>query len=120
MKVLIVDDDPFIRDVLVAVLEGADYSVETAESGEQALAAFNGDRAIGLVISDMNMPGMNGLELMGKIRDAGSDLPVIILTGDDELAAGNSGADDYLLKDEHIQDTIIPSVKRVLEKGPRR
>ncbi len=120
MKVLVVDDDPFMRDVLVAVLEGAGYAAVTAESGTQALDAFRSDGSIGLVISDMHMPEMSGAELMRKIRGAGSDVPVIILTGDEDLPAVNREADDYLLKDEHVQDTIVPSVQNALKNHARR
>ncbi len=116
MKVLVVDDDPFIRDVLVAVLEDAGYSAVTAENGVQALNAFRADSAIGLVISDMHMPEMGGMDLMRKIREGGNGVPVIILTGDEELPAGEREADGYLLKDEHIQDMIVPSVQNVMKK----
>jgi len=119
MKVLVVDDDPFIRDVLVAVLEGADYAVVTAESGMSALDAFKADGGISLVISDMHMPEMSGVELMREIRAAGSTVPVIILTGDD-LPAGDREADAYLLKDENIQDTVIPAVQNVLNMRGRK
>jgi sigma-B regulation protein RsbU (phosphoserine phosphatase) len=120
-KVLVVDDDAFIREVLASILEGGGYDVGTAENGKQALAAFSADGAgVDLIISDMNMPEMNGTELIKKIRDAGSDVPIIILTGNSEISvaisAMNSGASDYLMKDENIQDTVILSVEKVLEK----
>ena len=119
-KVLIVDDDPFIRDMLAAILESSGYSVDTAENGAEALKKYNPDAGISLIISDMNMPEMDGLELIKKIRGSGSDVPIIILTGNNEISvaidAMNSGASDYLLKDENIQDTIILSAKKVLEK----
>jgi CheY-like chemotaxis protein len=116
-RVLVVDDDPFIREVMTAVLEGGSYDVVSAENGRQALEVFNaGGVAIGLIISDMNMPEMGGMELIAKIRQAGSDVPVIILTGSNDVSSMNSGADDYLLKDENIQDTVIPMVEKVLEK----
>jgi len=119
MKVLVVDDDPFMRDVLTAVLEGDGYAVLAAESGAQALDAIRADGSIGLIISDLHMPEMSGAELLRRIRAAGSGVPVIILTGDDELPAGNREADDYLLKDEHIQDAIIPAVQNILKKRAR-
>jgi CheY-like chemotaxis protein len=116
-RVLVVDDDPFIGEVMTAVLEGGGYAVITAENGRQALGAFNAEgAAIGLIISDMNMPEMGGMELIAKIRGTGSDVPVIILTGGNDTASLATGADDHLLKDEHIQDTIIPMVENVLAK----
>jgi signal transduction histidine kinase len=120
IKTLIVDDDSFVRDMLGMILQSSDYEVATAENGADALEKFKADAGIDLIISDMNMPGMNGLELIKAIRDGGSDVPIIILTGNNEISiaieAIRSGANDYLLKDENIQDTIILSVERVMEK----
>jgi CheY-like chemotaxis protein len=119
IKILIVDDDPFIREVLTAVLE-EDYAVVTAENGTEAFDAFNADSGIRLIISDLNMPEIGGRELIKKIRETGSDVPVVILTGNDELRSEDGGADDYLLKDENLQGSVVPSVERVLEKRARR
>lgn len=120
IKILVADDDAFIRDVLAAILEGGGYAVATAENGTEAFAQYTADPGIGLVISDMNMPGLSGMEVIAKLRGMGSDVPVIILTGNSEVSTAiqalNSGASDYLLKDENIQDTVSFSVSRVLEK----
>ncbi len=119
-KVLVVDDDSFIRDVLADILQAADYEVDTAEDGSEAFAKFTADSRIGLIISDMNMPQVSGMELINKLRDLGSDVPVIILTGNNEISlainALNCGANDYLLKDENVQETVSISASRVLEK----
>ena len=119
-KVLVVDDDSFIRDVLADILQTEDYAVDTAEDGVEAFAKCTADPGIGLVISDMNMPHMGGMELLGKLRDRGDDVPVIILTGNNEISVAisalNRGANDYLLKDENIQETVSISVSMVLEK----
>lgn len=119
IKVLIADDDPFIRDVLTAVLEGDNYAVVSAENGAEAFDAFNADNGIGLIISDLNMPEMSGRELIKKIRETGRDVPIVILTGNDELYSDDGGADDYLLKDENLQDSVVPSVEKVLGKRSR-
>jgi len=120
IKILVADDDAFIRDVLAAILQAGEYIVDTAEDGAEAFAKYCADPGIGLVISDMNMPKMNGLDLIGRLRGMNSDVPVIILTGNNEISiainALNSGASDYLLKDENIQDAVSISVTRVLEK----
>lgn len=120
VKVLVVDDDTFVSEMLATILKDGDYDVATAHDGAEALGKFNSDPDIGLVISDMNMPGMSGLELIHEIRGENSDIPIIILTGNNEISVAieaiNSGANDYLLKDENIQDTIILSVEKVLEK----
>jgi len=120
IKILIVDDDPFIRDMLGAILQASNYDIETAENGIGAIEKFKANLGIDLIISDMNMPLMSGLELIKAIRDEGSDVPIIILTGNNEISiaieAIRSGANDYLLKDENIQDTILLSVEKVMEK----
>ena len=118
-KVLVVDDDPFILEMVTAILEGETYTVAIAENGAEAFTKFCEDPGIGLVVSDMNMPDMNGLALIEKIRNQGSDVPAIILTGDDDLSISDTvrdGACDVLVKDENIQETIGPRVDMVLKK----
>jgi DNA-binding NtrC family response regulator len=119
-KILIVDDDPFMREIMAALLEGEGYAVALAENGAEAFSEFGAEPGIGLVISDMNMPDMNGLQLTKKIRDRGSDVPVIILTGDAELIhdvdALKAGACTVLVKDENIQETIGFFTARALGK----
>ncbi|MBI2355355.1 MAG: SpoIIE family protein phosphatase [Deltaproteobacteria bacterium] len=119
-RVVVVDDDPFVAEMLAAILDAEGFHVETAEHGHAALAALGRFPDTGLVISDMNMPRMSGLELITEIRKGGSDVPIIILTGNNEIAmaisALSSGASDYLLKDENIRETIVISVAKVLEK----
>lgn len=126
IKALIVDDDPFIREMVTAILEGEGYEVETAENGGEAFTKFCADSGIGIVVSDMNMPGISGLELIRKIRDQGSDVPAIILSGDEGLSLA-AGDFDVLVKDENIQETIGPRVgltlsnyRRKKESGPRQ
>ncbi len=119
-KILIVDDDPFVRDMLAMILQSGGYDTETAEDGEDAVDKYASAPDTGLIISDMNMPGMNGVELIKELRKNKVDVPIIILTGNNEISVAvealNSGASDYLLKDENIQDTIMLSAEKVLEK----
>lgn len=118
--VLVVDDDMFAREMIADVFQTADYLTETVSGGNEALHRLTSGSAFDLVVSDMNMPEMNGLELLKEIRKCGQDVPVIILTGNEEITvaieAMNNGANDYLLKDEHIEETILLSAKGVLEK----
>ncbi len=119
-KILIVDDDPFMQEILAAILEGEGYGIALAENGAGAFNAFCADPGLGLVITDMNMPDMTGLELIKKIRGRGSDLPAIILTGDDDrlhdVDALNDGACDIVVKDETTQETIGSFVAKALER----
>ncbi len=118
--ILVVDDDSFVREMLCMILETSGYAVATAENGAAAFHQCVGGQRTDLIVSDMNMPQMNGLELIRKLRENNIDTPLIILTGNNEISVAvealNSGATDYLLKDENIQDTVILSVEKSLEK----
>jgi signal transduction histidine kinase len=118
--ILVVDDDSFVREMLSMILETGGYAVATAENGAAAFQQCVGEQRADLIISDMNMPEMNGLELIRKLRENNIDTPLIILTGNNEISVAvealNSGATDYLLKDENIQDTVTLSVEKSLEK----
>jgi sigma-B regulation protein RsbU (phosphoserine phosphatase) len=119
-RILVVDDDVFVSEMLAEILIGEGYLVETVERGSEALRKLDERPDISLVISDMNMPEMNGLELIEIIRQRNLDVPIIILTGNSEIsvaiAALDKGASDYLMKDENIHETIVISAEKVLEK----
>ncbi|MBF0506376.1 MAG: response regulator [Nitrospirae bacterium] len=119
-KILVVDDDQFVRDMLAMILDAGGYGVETAENGLEALKKLRGGSDAEVIISDMNMPEMDGNELIREIRKNDEDIPIIILTGNNEISVAieaiHSGANEYLLKDENIQDTVILSVEKVVEK----
>lgn len=118
--ILVVDDDPFMRDVICSILQATGYSIETAENGTAAFDKFSKGTGFDLIVSDLTMPVMDGMKLLEKIREMDTEIPFIVLTGNSEisiaLSAIKNGANDYLLKDENLQDTIILSVGRALEK----
>lgn len=119
-KVLVVDDDAFVREMLSMLLEMDGYEVKTAEDGASAIASLDADPAVDLVISDMNMPGINGLELIPEVKKRNPEAPIIILTSFDDVyivsEAIERGAEDYIVKDENVQETFLPAVERILEK----
>lgn len=119
-KILIVDDDPFLREMLSEILQARDYTVETETDGEAALKHFNASTDFQLVISDMNMPKMGGMELIKRIRDTKIDVPIIVLSGNNEISTAlealNNGASDYLVKDENIQDTLPVAAEKAMDK----
>ncbi len=119
-EILVVDDDRFVQDMIGSILEGSGYSVLKAENGRQALNIAGQHPNIRLIISDIEMSVMNGIEFVKSFREYNTNLPVIILTGMEKitiaLEAIRSGADDKIIKDEHIYDTLTISVKNVLEK----
>jgi two-component system, OmpR family, KDP operon response regulator KdpE len=99
-RILIVDDDPQIRRVLRTALVAQDYEVADARNGEEALERFR-EGKFDLVILDMNMPGIGGLETCRTIRTT-SDISIIMLTvrdaESDKVEALDAGADDYMTK----------------------
>src|SRR2546422_3831900 len=99
-RILVVDDDPQIRRVLRTTLIAQGYEVADARNGEEALERIRGEK-LDLVILDMNMPGMSGLETCRLIR-SGSDVAIIMLSvrdaEADKVEALDAGADDYITK----------------------
>lgn len=102
--VLVVDDEPSTRFLIRSLLERRGFEVFEAGDGVEALALAAGEPAVGLVVADLNMPRMDGLELIWELRrgDGGRHLPVIVVTGEaDELIEAQlleEGADDYIRK----------------------
>jgi len=100
-KVLIVDDEPSVRLVFRTTLEAAGYEVAEAAEGGAALGALR-DGPADLVFLDLRMPGMDGLEVLRRLREAGEDVPVVIVTahGDvpNAVEAMKLGAIDFLAK----------------------
>ncbi|MBK7584567.1 MAG: sigma-54-dependent Fis family transcriptional regulator [Myxococcales bacterium] len=100
-QVLVVDDEPNLRRVLTAQLERDGYDVHTAEDGEQALAHL-AEHHIDLVITDLRMPKMDGMELLRRAVALDSELPVVMITAhgtvDNAVEALKTGAFDYITK----------------------
>ena len=119
-KILVVDDDIFVREMLSSILEASGYTIEIAENGLQALEKCIADPSIDLIVSDVNMPEMDGIQLIKEVRKQGLDVPIIMVTGVSSISVAvdalSSGAIDYVLKDEGIEETINITVKRALAK----
>jgi two-component system chemotaxis response regulator CheY len=103
MKVLVVDDSQIMRRIIVGALEKAGIKdVLEAADGEQAVASVAKNADVKLILMDWNMPNMTGIEALGKIRAAGSVVPIIMVTTESEkervLEAIKAGANDYLAK----------------------
>ena len=117
-KILVVDDDPQIRRVMKATLVAHSYEVIEARTGEEALEVSAREMP-SLVLLDMNMPGMGGLETCRALRGA-SDIPVIILsvrnTEKDKVAALDAGADDYVTKPFSIQE-LLARIRAALRRS---
>ncbi len=121
IHILLVDDDPLIRDMISQILLAQNFLVETAENGQQGFEKFKVNPQISLVVTDLNMPLMNGLELIKKIRETtNSEVPVVVLSGNNEVSVAidaiNRGANEYLLKDENMENALGITVERALER----
>ena len=101
MTVLLVDDEPQILNILAETLEAVGIQVHTCNSGDEALA-FLAETPVEVMLSDLRMPGMNGLELLQKARELDPDLQTVILTGFGNMKSAvealRAGAYDYLNK----------------------
>lgn len=82
-KIMLVDDDPFALGMTEAVMDDAGFAVLAVESGAEALARLAAEPDIAVVISDMNMPEMDGLALFAALRGQGYQRPFVLLTGDE-------------------------------------
>ena len=106
-EVLVVEDEPQMRDLLTDNLEYEGYRVTAVESAEQALVEFD-RHAISLVLVDVMLPGMNGFELCQKLRSRGSHVPIIVLTARtnerDRVRGLDLGADDYVSKPFSVEN----------------
>ena len=118
-RILVVDDELDLRDILQCNLEAAGYDVDTAASAEEALTLI--DRAPDLLLLDVMMGGMSGFALAEKLRkEHASAVPIIFLTAkdtEDDLLRGFSvGADDYISKPFSLQE-VLARVKAVLRRA---
>ena len=117
-KVLVVDDEPSLANALGCVLLTEGYHVRTAAEGRNALASFHEWRPR-LVITDLRMAPMDGIELCRQIR-AQSNVPIIVVSGEDhevsKIEALDSGADDYVVKPFNAGE-LLARVRAVLRRG---
>jgi two-component system response regulator HydG len=118
IRILVVDDDASARTALVRLLEQDGYAVENAESGAAALAIVS-ERPADVVVTDLKMPGMDGVELLGKLKEQDREVPVIVATSfadvGSAIAAMRAGAEDYLTKPIDF-DALELAIERALER----
>jgi DNA-binding response OmpR family regulator len=121
-RILVVDDEPMVLEVVTTYLERDGYQVTTASSGAEAIAAISGSRP-DLVVLDVMLPEIDGFDILGRIRRS-SDTPVILLTArteeTDRVLGLELGADDYVVKPFSPRE-LAARVRSVLRRAqPRR
>jgi two-component system chemotaxis sensor kinase CheA len=120
--VLVVDDQFTVRQLQRSILEAAGYNVRTARDGREALATVTADADVELVVTDVQMPGMDGIELLRAIRadSERSSLPVVMVTsrgGEEDRRRGlEAGADAYIVKDRFDQKALLETVGGLLAR----
>jgi two-component system response regulator PilR (NtrC family) len=116
-SILVADDEPGVRESLAEVLRDAGYLVQTAADGTAALNALD-EREFGVVVTDLRMPGADGLAVLKRARDAAPQTLVLVMTAhgtvDTAVEALRAGAADYVLKPV-LFDDLLAKVTRLLE-----
>jgi len=117
--ILVVDDDPRITDLLRRVLAYEGYSVVSAASGKEALNRTL-ERPPDLIVLDIMIPGLDGLEVARRLRAAGDNVPILMLTArdavSDRVKGLETGADDYLVK-PFAPEELVARVKALLRRN---
>ncbi|HVR38561.1 MAG TPA: response regulator, partial [Thermoanaerobaculia bacterium] len=118
MRILIVDDEEVLRDVLEAVLRREGFDIVLAQSGEEALSVLDAED-IDLVVLDVMLPGISGIDTLRSIRISNPSLPVIVITAfssiDGAIEAMKMGAFHYIPKPFRNEEVII-TVNKALEQ----
>lgn len=119
-RILVVDDEPAIREFMAIAFGEEGYAVQTAASGEEAMRILTASGPVQAVFTDIRMPGMNGVELLRRIRHTWNETEVVIMTSDatvdTAVAAIREGAYDYLLKPVEDVEVLLALARRVKTK----
>ncbi len=118
-RLLVVDDDPLLRETLTTILEANNYEIETAENGKQALEKIQAT-IFDQIISDIDMPVMDGLTMLAELQAEGVETSVIMLSAHSDMEnvvrAMHSGAADFIAKPLQSEDALLLTLQRVAEK----
>ena len=123
--ILVVDDNPDSITILQSILETRGYGVLVAESGQEALRVANGVQRPDLVLLDVMMPEMNGLEVLQKLKESHgtAKIPVILVTAkthDDDVLSGYQYGADYYITKPFTAKQLLYGIDLVLGKGGAR
>jgi two-component system OmpR family response regulator len=117
-RILVVDDDPVIRDVLAAILRRAGYDADLARDGEEAWRGLKTNQPYDLVITDEMMPVLKGSDLAARVRSEGRTIPIIIMSGGAGGLSGTTqgawGAVQAFVPKPFAMQELLAAVSRVL------
>jgi two-component system response regulator MprA len=120
VKILVVDDERAVRESLRRALELEGYEIELAEDGREALERLAAESQPDVLVLDVLMPGVDGLEVCRRLRRAGSRLPVLMLTARDavenRVAGLDAGADDYVTKPFALEE-LLARIRALLRRS---
>jgi DNA-binding NtrC family response regulator len=117
-RILVVEDDQDIRDLLVETLQRSGFEIDTAENGKQGLQQFQAHH-YDLILTDIRMPVMDGLQMLKMIKKEDSKMPIVVVTAypsvDSAVECLVKGADDYLVKPIQMDDLNV-KINKALDK----
>lgn len=121
IKILLIEDDPFLLSMYSVKFESEDFKVLTAEDGEKGIKIALKEKPE-IILLDILLPKMNGFEVLAKLKksDETKNIPIILLTNlsqKDEISKGLSlGADDYLIKAHFMPSEVVEKIKKYINK----
>lgn len=119
MRVLVVEDETALREQLVARLQEDGYAVDNAKDGDEGLY-YGLEYPFDLAVIDLGLPGISGIELIKKLREANKNSPILILTArnrwQDKVEGLEAGGDDYLVKPFHMEE-LLARLKALLRRS---
>jgi len=119
MRILLVEDDPMISEVVAAGLRDESFAIDVVSSGNEALPAFRAQH-YDIVLLDLGLPGKDGFSILAELRQSDSPVAVLIVTArdalEDRLQGLNGGADDYIIKPFELSE-LLARIRAVLRRN---
>lgn len=121
MKILLVDDDAMAAEMTAAILEDSGHTLLIAQDAFDAARQYDANPDVDMVISDMNMPRLSGIDLFRRLREQSQNLPFVLLTGDDAgpILALEPSLDACLVKDCSLEEMLVPAIEAVMQTRRR-
>ena len=124
MKILVIEDDPQINSYICRGLKESGYFTESALDGQSGLETIQNDPKVDLVILDLMLPKLSGLDLLTKVREEGNQIPIIVLsakkTVDDKVLGLQNGADDYIVKPFSFSELLARIQALTRRRSPQK